>query len=66
MFKPFILSSLLLSSAAYAEQVAPTPDAAAAPEAAEAGVILVTATRVPTAIDRVVKQPGMYLEEQFS
>ncbi|ARS27858.1 TonB-dependent receptor plug domain-containing protein [Sphingomonas sp. KC8] len=54
MFKPFILSSLLLSSAAYAEQVAPTPDAAAAPEAAEAGVILVTATRVPTAIDRVV------------
>lgn len=54
MFKPLILSSLLLSTAAYAEQVAPTPDAAAAPEASDSGTILVTATRVPTEIDRVV------------
>ncbi|WP_380872232.1 TonB-dependent receptor [Sphingomonas sp. DBB INV C78] len=53
MFRPFILSSLLLSTSAFAAQVAPAPDAAVAPEAGEGGAIIVTATRAATNIDRV-------------
>lgn len=55
MPKPFFLISLLLSSAAYAEEVpAPAPDAGAAPSAqTQPDLIQVTATRLATTADRV-------------
>nr|WP_089220502.1 TonB-dependent receptor [Sphingomonas laterariae] len=52
MFRPLIVSSLFLSTSAFAAQVAPVPDAAT-PESTAAGTILVTATRAPTEIDRL-------------
>jgi len=52
MFRPLFLSGFFLSTSALAAQVAPAPDAAGTGDA-DAGAIIVTATRAPTQIDRI-------------